>query len=71
MPVSHPSLVLINLTPNPLPSLVSGPEPCYINNCFPSQPSALAQDEDFAKELWQQSVSFLERLCGQELSFKY
>jgi len=51
--------------------ILSGPEPCYINNCFPSQPSALAQDEDFAKELWQQSVTFLERLCGQELSFKF
>jgi len=48
--------------------MLSGPEPCYINNCFPSQPSPLAKDENFAKELWKQSVSILERFCGQELS---
>ena len=47
--------------------LLAGPEPpLYINNCFPTRPSAAAASQEVAGALWDNSVQALQRILGHD-----
>ena len=46
--------------------LVGGPEPLYVNNCFPTRPSQAAGSEEVGRALWDCSVQALQRILGDD-----
>ena len=48
--------------------MLSGPDHCYINNCFPTQPSEAATDDHLANILWDCTITLLKRKLGNKFS---
>ena len=48
--------------------LLSGSDHCYINNCFPTQPSEVATDDTVSGILWDSTISLLKRKLGNKFS---
>ena len=46
---------------------MQGPDPVYINNCFPTPPSPAARDAQLSAQLWQVTMDTLARKLGHEL----